>query len=109
MKELAAVYPYLKPAFINDLLGQNEELNKKYEPETLIVIRHKAVFDADENEDRFIEILGDSGYDTVKDKNAVTVCKKMYTENGAIISDVLNVANQAQALNGQYIDFETEE
>jgi hypothetical protein len=33
----------------------------------------------------------------------------MYTENGAIISDVLNVANQAQALNGQYIDFETEE
>ena len=109
VKELETVYPYLKPAFINDLLGQNEELNKKYEPETLIVIRHKAVFDADENEDRFMQILGDSGYDTVKEKTAVTVCKKMYTENGAIISDVLNVANQAQALNGQYIDFETEE
>jgi hypothetical protein len=108
-QEVLAVYPFLKGEFVQELLNCNESLNEKYPEDTLVTVSHHAEFDNHEEMLSFIDIMDTNGYACKADGQKITASRKFFTQPGAIISDVLNVANQAAALNGVYIDYEISE
>ena len=42
-------------------------------------------------------------------RKGIKAYRKFFTVEGAVISDVLNVANQTNALKGEYKDYQIEE
>jgi len=106
--EICGVYPYLNPDFVEGILARSGEMNAMYEEDTLITVTHRAKFADEENRKNFELILSAGGYVCEKDGSlTVRAARKMFVENDAILSDVLNVANQAAALSGSYEDFTT--
>lgn len=103
VKEIAGVYPYLNPDFIEEMLGKNDELNGQYEAESLVNISHYLDFPDAETMEKAMDILDESGYIcTQLGETNFSASKRLYQENSALVSDVLNVANQTAALNGTY-------
>lgn len=102
VQEVAAVYPYLDSAFIEKTLAKNDELNQAYADDTLVTVKHHAEFEDAEEEKAFQEILTNGGYEVKTNGKEADASRKFYTQAGAIISDILNVANQTAALKGVY-------
>lgn len=106
VKEICGLYPYLKAEFVSDLLNKNSSLNSEYPEDTLITLAHSIGFDDEKTAAEFTEIMETAGYQCQAEGTAVTASKKLFTEDGAIISDIMNVANQAGALKGTYKDYQ---
>ena len=106
VQEIAAVYPYLDPEFIEKILNKNDEFNTSYEEDVLVTIQHRVKFDQEEERKAFVEIMELSGYETAVKGDMVLASRKFFTQSGAIISDILNVANQTLALQGVYEDYD---
>lgn len=105
--EVCGVYPYLSPSFIESLLNRNDELNAKFANESLVTIVHTVKFNDLSSREGFETILSAGGYAVSQSGDSeATASRKIYIEEGAIISDILNVANQACALNGTYEKFD---
>ncbi|MBQ6451388.1 MAG: hypothetical protein IJJ29_05640 [Solobacterium sp.] len=101
--EIAEVYPYLKPAFIAEQLARNDAFNREYPEDTLVTICHKAKFEDPAVTEEYLRIASDNGYGTEKiNENENQIIKKMFTTEGAILSDIYNVSNQVAALGGTY-------
>ncbi len=106
VQEIAAVYPYLDPDFIEKILNKNDEFNTSYEEDVLVTVQHRVKFDQEEERKAFVEIMELSGYETAVKEDTVIASRKFFTQPGAIISDILNVANQTLALQGVYEDYD---
>ena len=102
VKEVASVYPYLDLDFIEKILNKNDEFNSSYEEDSLVTVMHHVRFAIAEERNAFEEIMGLSGYETTTQDDKVVATRKFFTQPGAIISDILNVANQTNALQGVY-------
>lgn len=102
VKEVASVYPYLDLDFIEKILNKNDEFNSSYEEDSLVTVMHHVRFAIAEERKAFEEIMGLSGYETTTHDDKVVATRKFFTQPGAIISDILNVANQTNALQGVY-------
>lgn len=102
VKEVASVYPYLDLDFIEKILNKNDEFNSSYEEDSLVTVMHHVRFAIAEERKAFEEIMGLSGYETTTQDDKVVATRKFFTQSGAIISDILNVANQTNALQGVY-------
>lgn len=102
VQEVAAVYPYLDSDFVEKTLGENDQLNQEYEDDTLVTVCHHVKFNDEEELKAFEEILGNGGYEVKENGSGADASRKFYTQPGAIISDILNVANQTAALKGAY-------
>ena len=98
VKEVASVYPYLDLDFIEKILNKNDEFNSSYEEDSLVTVMHHVRFAIAEERKAFEEIMGLSGYETTTQDDKVVATRKFFTQPGAIISDILNVANQTNAL-----------
>ena len=106
VQEICNVYPYLKPSFVQKVFMKNDSLNQKYPEDTLVTIYHKSSFPDVETLTEYGIILQKNGYQVnVLSDLEVEVYKKMFTENGRIISDIYNVANQVACLGGNYKGF----
>lgn len=108
VKEICAVYAYLEPVFVKSLLDRNDELDEDYPEGTLVTISHAMKFDDEEASETFQQIADDNGYVCSKVGLTIRASKKLFTQSGAIISDVLNVSNQARALGGDYLEYTIE-
>lgn len=108
VKEICAVYAYLEPVFVKALLDKNDELDADYPEGTLVSISHAMKFDDEEAGETFQKIADDNGYVCSKVGLTIKATKKLFTQSGAIISDVLNVSNQAKALGGDYLEYTIE-
>jgi hypothetical protein len=106
VRKVCAVYPYLDPDFVETVLDKNDSLNTAYEEDTLITLEHSVSFKDTASKEKFTDILESSGYSCEGNNGNVTAKKKLFTEDGAIVSDILNVANQAAVLNGIYKDYD---
>ena len=53
------------------------------------------------NREAFCDIMTAAGYECAEEG----ITKKVFVEDGAIISDILNVANQTSVLNGNYQNY----
>ena len=103
VQEVCGLYPYLTADFVAETLAKNGELNAAYPEDTLITLTHSVGFENKEDADKFAEIMETANYQISTGKNnTLKAAKKLFTEDGAVISDVLNVANQASALRGKY-------
>ena len=103
VQEVCGVYPYLDPDFVEGQLGKNSEFNAMFENDTLITITHKVTFEDHANLETFLDVMDAAGYICVQlSDHEMTAQKKLFTEEGAILSDILNVANQTAALHGVY-------
>lgn len=109
VKEIAGLYPYLDLKFIQEVLKKDPEYKEKYPDDTLITIRHTAAFKDEENALKFVSVMEDAGYHCEKTGDQVTAEVRLFCEDGSIISDTLNVANQVKALDGEYKDTEVSE
>ena len=106
VKEICAVYPYLKPSFVKKTLDSNKELNTEYEEDTLLKIVHRSAFNDPDALGSYVEIMETGGYECSAEGNTILASKKFFTENGAVVSDILNVANQTNALKGEYCGYD---
>ena len=103
IKEIAELYPYLDLKFVAEQFGRNDAFNEQYPEDSLVSITHKAKFEDQETRDSFVKIGEDNGYiPEVLNNTEVTITRKMFTEDGAILSDIYNVANQVACLKGIY-------
>ena len=106
VQEVVAVYPYLNPDFVEETLGKNDELNREYADDTLVTVTHHAEFSDAEELKAFDEILTNGGYEVKTEDLKADASRKFYTQAGAVISDILNVANQTAALKGTYTGYD---
>ncbi|MGN1388133.1 MAG: hypothetical protein ACI4WR_00635 [Bulleidia sp.] len=109
VKEISELYPYLSMDYIEEQLRRNDAFNEEYPEDTLVTISHKAEFGTDDGRSQFRTIAEQNGYE-VKDlgeKECLAV-HKMFTQNGAILSDIFNVANQVGCLKGSYEGYKIE-
>ncbi|MCR5229583.1 MAG: hypothetical protein K6D03_05615 [Solobacterium sp.] len=109
VKEISELYPYLGTKFIAEQFVRNEAFNEQYPEDTLITITHKVKFEDIDLLSQFISIAEDSGYTAAAlNEKEFTVSKKMFTENGSILSDIYNIANQTACLKGTYEGYNIE-
>lgn len=107
VQKVCAVYPYLNPDFVEAKLNENDELNEKYPPETLLSITHSVHFSDSNAAEEFSRIMDEAGYVCVdRSEYAVAATRNLFAEDGAVTSDILNVANQTAALKGTYENYE---
>lgn len=101
--EIAELYPYLDTAFIAEQFGRNEVFNSEYPENTLITIAHKAKFPDAWTMQEYIKIVKENGYESeaLSDTENI-ISKKMFSKDGAILSDIYNVANQVACVKGTY-------
>lgn len=103
IKEVASIYPYLSTSFVAEQFARNDVFNEKYPEDTLVTISHKARFSHLDEKEQFCFIAKDNEYEVEElSEKEVLVKKKMYSTDGAILSDIYNVANQVNCLNGTY-------
>ena len=109
VNEIAALYPYLDREFIAEQFGRNSVFNEKYPEDSLIKITHKAKFTTADALADFIKIGEDNGYFAeALNETEATISRKIFTEDGAILSDIYNVANQVGCLKGVYEGYNIE-
>lgn len=107
--EIAELYPYLDVKFVAEQFGRNEAFNEQYPEDSLITISHKAKFEDAETMNAFVKIGEDNGYGSeILNEKEVKISRKMFTEDGAILSDIFNVANQVACLKGIYEGYNIE-
>lgn len=106
VKEICAVYPYLDPDFVEELLNKNSSFETSFEEDILVTIQHHVKFEDSQERKAFMEIMEVGGYETSSKDEEVVAQRRFFYQNGAIISDILNVANQTKALQGEYLDYD---
>lgn len=109
VNEIAELYPYLAKDFIAEQLGRNDVFNQQYPEDSLIKITHKAKFDSTDTVRDFTKIGEDNGYfSEMLNESEATISRKIFTEDGSILSDIYNVANQVACLKGVYEGYNIE-
>lgn len=107
VKEIAEIYPFLSMEFIADVLEKNAVFLENFPQDTLIAATHHITFDDTPSLINFGKIVADAGYICEQiDEHHIDVTKRFFSEDGAVISDILNVANQAEAVGGRYSGYE---
>ncbi|MBR4455024.1 MAG: hypothetical protein IKS32_02225 [Solobacterium sp.] len=103
IEEIAGLYPYLEKDFIAEQFARNDVFNQQYPEDSLVRITHKAKFADEETMRGFVKICEDNGYTSeVLSATEAAVSRKLFTEDGAILSDIYNLANQVACLKGTY-------
>ena len=101
--ELKTVYPFLPANFLEETLANENSYAERFMFGEEVRIVHQVAYDSQESAEDFKDILASSGY-TVSEEEALAyrVERKFVYEEGAIASDIFNVANQVIALGGNY-------
>ncbi|WP_273102321.1 hypothetical protein [Bulleidia extructa] len=101
--ELKTVYPFLPANFLEETLANENSYAERFMSGEEVRIVHQVAYDSQESAEDFKDILASSGY-TVSEEEALAyrVERKFAYEEGAIASDIFNVANQVIALGGNY-------
>ncbi|MBE6122544.1 MAG: hypothetical protein E7190_07505 [Erysipelotrichaceae bacterium] len=103
VEQIAGLYQYLDKDFVEEMYLRNSQFSEQFPADTLIRISHKCRYDDSEIMREFEKIAVNNGYaaEELNDHETV-VSRKMFTEEGSILSDIFNVANQVAALQGSY-------
>ncbi len=103
VEQIAELYQFLDKDFIEELFYKNSEFTSKFPVDTLIRLSHKCYFTDTAIMREFERIAVNNGYAAEEmNSHETVVSRKMFTEEGSILSDIFNVANQVEALRGSY-------
>ena len=108
VKEVCAVFSYLKPAFVEEVLVKDQEFKTLKGEDELVCVTHHVSFGNTAELEQYVAIMDEAGYTIEVDGMDAKVSRKFFAQTGAITSDILNVANQTVALDGVYHSFEVE-
>lgn len=112
VEELSKTFKYLSKKFINKTLNLKDEFDSKYPFGSLVMIKHFVSFANGEESNNFISEMEEDGYTitTLDQENKdLEISKKLYSQDDNLLSDILNVANIVNALNGTiYTGYEIE-
>lgn len=108
VREVCAVFPYLKPAFVEEVLVKDQEFKTLKGEDELVYVTHHVSFAHAAELEQFVAIMDEAGYTIEVENMDAKVSRKFFAQTGAITSDILNVANQTIALDGIYNSFEVE-
>lgn len=108
VKEVCAVFPFLKPEFVEEVLVKDAEFKELTGEDNLVTVNHYVTFTDYSKMEQFVAIMDEAGYAIEVEASEAKVTRKFFAQQGAITSDILNVANQTAALNGEYNRFELE-
>lgn len=101
---IAQLYPYLSKDFIASQFAKNADYNRDYPADTLVRLVHTVSFEDAAALSSFEEIARRRGYEIEPfGDHQVKVSRRLFTENGAILSDIYNVANQTACLKGSWL------
>ncbi|EFC06247.1 hypothetical protein HMPREF9013_0949 [Bulleidia extructa W1219] len=101
--ELKTVYPFLPANFLEETLANENSYAERFMSGEEVRIVHQVAYDSQESAEDFKDILASSGYTVSEEETlAYRVERKFVYEEGAIASDIFNVANQVIALGGNY-------
>ena len=101
---IAQLYPYLSKEFIAQQFAKNADYNREYPADTLVRLIHTVQFDDPSALTSCEEIARRRGYEIEPSgDHEVKISRRLFTENGAILSDIYNVANQTACLNGSWL------
>ncbi len=104
---IAQLYPYLSKEFIAEQFEKNGDYNREYPADTLVRLIHTVEFDDPAALTSFEEIARRRGYEIEPSGDReVKISRRLFTENGAILSDIYNVANQTACLKGKWLGVE---
>ena len=107
VREVCAVFPYLKPAFVEEVLVKDQEFKTLKGEDELVCVTHHVSF-AHAAELSVLTFRAHFSYTIEVENMDAKVSRKFFAQTGAITSDILNVANQTIALDGIYNSFEVE-
>lgn len=101
---IASIFPYLSYDFIKDVYAHREDISKEYKDGEKIILLHRCKFKIIDNLHEFVEITMSHDYQVNVDEKQmiVDVMKSFENEEGAILSNIYTIANQAKVLNGEY-------
>ena len=100
----------LSAALVNTAILYPETREEAVEKiDSLIRITHKAKFENADAMRDFAKIGEDNGYlSEALNETEATISRKIFTEDGSILSDIYNVANQVACLKGVYEGYNIE-
>lgn len=108
VREVCSVFPFLKPEFVEEVLVKDAEFKELTNEDNLVTVTHYVTFTDYAKMEQFVAIMDEAGYTIEVEATEAKVTRKFFAQQGAITSDILNVANQTAALNGEYSRFEVE-
>ncbi len=104
------LYPYLDMNFIRSVYDCKEDIANAYPLGEDVVLLHRISFVVLDELRQFVEIVLDYNYrvNVDEDKMIVDVIKDFNNEDGKILANIFDIANQAQVLNGKYEGYRVE-
>ena len=104
------LYPYLSLNFVRAVYDLKEEIAFEYPLDEKLVLLHRISFENIEDLRQFTEIVLDHDYRVNVDENKmiVDVFKWFKNEDGKILTNIFEIANQARLLNGSYEGYHVE-
>jgi hypothetical protein len=104
-------FPYVSRDLIDNVYEQKEAIALSYTSGMHVKLYHLLTFENLENLNSFIQILDKHNYECkiLNDKFQVEVSNEMKVKEGALLTDIYVVANQAGLLSGVYESFSIEE
>lgn len=108
--EIGKLYPYLNHKFINAIFSHFDEFAEEFMPGTSCKITHKVQFPESQNLMDFISIIKNYGYEIMgtDDDHNILLSLTFINEESKILSEIYNISNQVNYLDGLYRGYELE-
>lgn len=108
--QINTLYPYLNPKFINAVFNNFAAFNEEFEIGSACRITHKVQFPDSQNLISFIDIVKDLNYEIAgTDENQnILIVLDFENEESKILSEIYNISNQVNYLDGLYRGYELE-
>ena len=108
--QINTLYPYLNPKFINAVFNNFGAFNEEFEIGSACRITHKVQFPDSQNLISFIDIVKGLNYEIAgTDENQnILIVLDFENEESKILSEIYNISNQVNYLDGLYRGYELE-
>lgn len=108
--EIGKLYPYLNHKFIYAIFSHFDEFTEEFKSGTSCKITHKVQFPESQNLMDFIKIIKDYGYEIIgtDDNHNILLTLTFVNEESKILSEIYNISNQVNYLDGLYRGYELE-
>ncbi len=105
--QIGELYRFLDRDFIEEMFLKNQEFSNRFPADTLIRMSHVCKFADTAVMREFEKIAVNNGYAAEEvNEHQTVISRKMFTQDGSILSDIFNVANQVAALRGTYDSYQ---
>lgn len=108
--QINELYPYLNSHFINVVFSNFDAFNEEFEMGSPCKIKHKVQFPDSQNLMSFLDIVKGLGYEIIgtdEDQN-ILIALDFINAESKILSEIYNVSNQVNCLDGLYRGYELE-